>query len=97
MDGINPAGNVREIARGVYNGTYTSATAFMQAQGMTVTGSKKDKRRIDFDEPCYEGELKGGMFELGGASYKASSQRSREMFNRGYCDPQAFSAHEIAP
>ena len=59
------APNVKAFSLNVFNNFYTSATAFMAKQGMTLTNFGSESHSVIPEEPCYYGEVEGGEYELG--------------------------------
>ena len=59
------ADNVKAFSRHVFNNVYTSASAFMAKQGMTLTNYASESHSVIPEEPCYYGEVEGGEYELG--------------------------------
>ena len=58
------ADNVKAFSRHVFNNVYTSASAFMARQGMTLTNYAYESHSVNPEEPCYYGEVEGGEYQL---------------------------------
>merc|ERR1711935_869205 len=58
------APNVKAFSLNVFNNFYTSASAFMAKQGMTLTNYASESHSVISEEPCYYGEVEGGEYEL---------------------------------
>ena len=57
------ADNVKAFSLTLFN-FYTSASAFMARQGMTLTKYASESHSVIPEEPCYYGEVEGGEYEL---------------------------------
>ena len=64
--------NTKAVALDVFNNMYTSATSFMEKQGMNLTNFSSEYHFVIPEEPCYRGVVKGGEYMLKEGNGQAS-------------------------
>ena len=64
--------NTKAAALNVFNKKYTSATSFMEKQGMNLTKFYSEYHFVIPEEPCYRGVVKGGEYMLKEGNGQAS-------------------------
>ena len=72
--------NTKAVALDVFNNMYTSATLFMEKQGMNLTKFSSESQFVIPEETCYRGDINGGEYKLKEGNGAASISFRLEVF-----------------
>ena len=72
--------STKAMALDVFNKMYTSASSFMEKQGMNLTNFSSEYHFVIPEEPCYRGVVKAGEYSLEEGIGKASISFKLEVY-----------------
>ena len=73
--------NTKNVALDVFQNMYTSATLFMEKQGMNLTNFSSESQFVIPEETCYRGDINGGEYKLKEGNGAASISFRLEVFS----------------